>query len=282
MRFNKKELQRLGCTESEIELVLKCQKKYPTIFDKENLSSNDFSIDARKLYIQLITDDNGSIQKATRFNDWISKRIKKYHFAEDKDFLVTQKKVTREIGGSTTNEYSIKLRMAEHLCMVQNNENGTELRDYFCLMERIVVDNEKWWSTRNPQRANYRPMCEAISKTIYNACGRPGDDSDFSREANIINRIATGCSALEIKTYLGVGLNELTRDNLTNEYNEKIAFLQEQNILLLGMGLPIVQRVNMLISFFDTKYPDAKPLQSYYDREYLLRERQKILDCLTK
>ena len=105
---------------------------------------------------------------------------------------------------------------------------------------------------------------------------------DFSREANIINRIATGCSALEIKTYLGVGLNELTRDNLTNEYNEKIAFLQEQNILLLGMGLPIVQRVNMLISFFDTKYPDAKPLQSYYDREYLLRERQKILDCLTK
>ena len=51
MRFNKKELQRLGCTESEIELVLKCQKKYPTIFDKENLSSNDFSIDARKLYI---------------------------------------------------------------------------------------------------------------------------------------------------------------------------------------------------------------------------------------
>ena len=107
MRFNKKELQRLGCTESEIELVLKCQKKYLTIFDKENLSSNDFSIDARELYIQLITDDNGSIQKATRFNDWISKRIKKYHFAEDKDFLVTQKKVTREIGGSTTNEYSI-------------------------------------------------------------------------------------------------------------------------------------------------------------------------------
>lgn len=186
--------------------------------------------------------------------------------------------------------YSVTINLAKEICMIAGingsraskelKEKSKIARNYFILMEDLLKRNQEWWTTRNPQRANYKPMCEAISLQIFKACGRYGDDSDFSREANIINRIATGCSALEIKNYLGVGINELTRDNLENDWNEKIAFLQEQNILLLGMGLPIIQRVNMLISFFDTKFPDAKPIQSYHDREYLLKTRLEILDEL--
>lgn len=273
-RFTKKELKRLGCSDEEISLILRCQKILPIMFSNDSDEAG-FCIDARQLHTQL------AIGK--KFATWITDKIKKCKFVENTDYItVSQNRETANGGYTQSIEYKLNLRMAEHLCMAQNCENGFIMRDYFCLMEKIVIINNKWWNTRYPQKENYKSMCSAISCFTQSYCARSGDDSDFSREANIINRIATGCSALEIKNYLGVGVNDLTRDNLTNEYNEKIAFLQQQNILLLGMGMPIIQRVKMLISFFDIKYPDAKPLQNYYDRAYLISARKKIIEELER
>lgn len=280
-KFNRKELKRLGCSDNEIQIVLKYQKLLP-------MPDTDYELNARALHKYLGVGKDVS--------NWITGRIKKYDFKENIDYKITYESPVAKSGdtdfiGFTAIqlarsgikiEYYLSVEMCKELCTIENNELGKLARRYFILMESVVKKNKEWWTIRNPQKCNYKPMCQAISTTLFNACGRYGDDSDFSREANIINRIATGCSALEIKNYLGVGLNDLTRDNLTNEYNEKIAFLQQQNILLLGMGMPIIQRVKMLISFFDIKYPDAKPLQNYYDRAYLISARKKIIEELER
>lgn len=156
-------------------------------------------------------------------------------------------------------------------------KNSKIVRQYFVLMEKIVKENKDWFDTRDPQRTNYKPMCEAISQDIFHKTGRCGDKYDFAREANIMNRIATGCSAAEIKLYLGAEPNEATRDYLTQEYNERISFLQDQNILLAGMHMNTVDRIKMLIQFFDIKFPNAEPIQKHKNREFLLEQRKQII-----
>ena len=49
-KFTRKELERIGRTEEEIDLVLKYQKKLPILSDE---NSEGFSIDARLLHEQL-------------------------------------------------------------------------------------------------------------------------------------------------------------------------------------------------------------------------------------
>lgn len=280
-KFTKKELLRLGCTDEEISLVMKYQKLLP-------MPDEDFEMNARTLHKYLGVGRD--------ISTWISNRIRKYEFKENADFKIVFESDDTKSGDidftsfsanqlsrmGVRKEYYLTVNMCKELCTIENNELGRLARRYFILMEDLIKRNDDWWKVRKPQRLNYKPMCKAVSEAVHKSTGNYGDDSDFSREANILNRIVTGCSALEIKLYLGVGINELTRDNLTNDYNEKISFLQEQNILLLGMGLPIIQRVNMLISFFDIKYPDAKPLQHYFDRDYLLKAREKILEELNR
>ncbi|MDL2302600.1 antA/AntB antirepressor family protein [Lachnospiraceae bacterium OttesenSCG-928-D06] len=275
-KFTKKELERLGCNEDEIKLVMQCQKKFFIILDNDE-NTNGFCIDARTLYHQLISSDGVLNHNSSRFNDWISKRIKKYNFKENLDFLVTRKKVTRKIGASIANEYTLTFRMAEHLAMVQNNDNGFELRDYFCLMENIVKRNKDWWNVRNPEKKEYNSMCKAVSDNIYRHSGRTADKYDYSREANILNIIATGSSAQSIRNYFGLVDNELTRDSLEQDYNEKLTFLQKQNIIYLGMNLSLIERIKLLIAAFDVIYPTATPVLPYMSKDEMFTARQDLL-----
>ena len=170
--------------------------------------------------------------------------------------------------------------MAENLAMVERTDIGEVVRNYFRLMRDIVQNNQDWWTSRNVERANYKPLCEALSNSIHRQCGRCGDKYDFAREANILNIISTGSNAQEIRNYLNIQSNELTRDSLEKDYNEKLSFLQDQDILLLGMDMPIVDRVKFLINLFDIKYPTASPLLSYFSREDLISARNRLLSTL--
>lgn len=272
-KFRKKELERLGCTEEEIKLVMEYQRKLPIIVD--NMQINKFCVDARTLHAQL--------ESKKKFSEWIKGRIKTYNFVETLDFTkVAPNQETCKFGGDTRSEnYSLTLDMAKQLAMVEKTESGKNTRTYFILLEELIHRNKDWWDVRNPQRENYLPMCNSISESIHRICGRYGDDYDFKREADILNIIAVGSRAQSIKNYLGVGTNAITRDNLLTDYNEKISFLQEQNILVLGMDMPIIQRVKMLIGFFDTKYPNAKPIKDYHNREYMVKAREHLINELS-
>jgi phage anti-repressor protein len=193
-KFSRKELERLGCTESQVELVMECQKKLPVIFENDEIAT--FCVDARKLWSEL--------ESKRKFSDWINQKIIKCKITEDIDYIAFSQKCEKLSGGRPTDEYMLTMRIAQHFCMLQNNDIGFKMRDYYILMEDIVKRNKKWTSTRNPQKANYIPMCQAYSESIHRICGRYGDDNDFKVEANRLNIIATGSKAQSIKNYLGI------------------------------------------------------------------------------
>lgn len=69
---------------------------------------------------------------ATRFNDWIENRIKKYEFIEDYDYT---KILVRNFRGRKY-DYAVKLDVAKELSMVENNSRGREARVYFIQCEK--------------------------------------------------------------------------------------------------------------------------------------------------
>lgn len=79
------------------------------------------------------------LEVKSRFNDWISNRIKKYDFEENIDYIMlTKNLVTNNIKNpiSECTEYIITTDMAKELSMVENNDKGRQARKYFIECEK--------------------------------------------------------------------------------------------------------------------------------------------------
>jgi anti-repressor protein len=68
------------------------------------------------------------------FSTWIKRRIKKFGFLDNIDFVTIDKKVGRQ----KMNEYHISVEMAKELSMVENNDKGKEARRYFIDIEKVA------------------------------------------------------------------------------------------------------------------------------------------------
>lgn len=86
------------------------------------------AVNARELHQKL-----GNKRK---FADWIKQRIEQYGFVENQDFEVFHNFVKNSQGGRPTEEYALSMDMAKELCMVENNEQGRNIRRYFIECER--------------------------------------------------------------------------------------------------------------------------------------------------
>lgn len=79
----------------------------------------------------------------TRYNDWFN-RMKDYGFVENQDYCtITQKRVTAQGNETTYNDHAIKLDMAKEIAMIQRNENGKKVRQYFIQVEKDFNSPEK-------------------------------------------------------------------------------------------------------------------------------------------
>lgn len=67
-----------------------------------------------------------------RFNDWITRMIE-YGFTEDIDFYSFLSKTQN--GGRPSVEYNLTISMAKEVAMLQRNEKGKEVRNYFIQVE---------------------------------------------------------------------------------------------------------------------------------------------------
>lgn len=280
-KFTKKELERLNCSEEEIALIMKYQRRFPIILDNED-NMEKFCIDARTLYKEIIQSDDMS-----HFSRWIKRAIKNYGFVEDADFsMISPTGRIKEFakgGDAKSKTYALSVDMAKQLAMIDKKEAGFIARRYFILMEKIVRENKEWFEVRNPERKEYNDMCKMLSDNIYRHSARSADKYDYAREANILNIICTGSTAQEIRTYFGLNsTDELTRDSLQKEYNERLAFLQKQDMIYLGLDMPTVDRTKMLISSFDVIYPNASPVLPWLSREDMLKARDDLITRLSK
>jgi anti-repressor protein len=70
------------------------------------------------------------------FAAWISERIEAYSFSEGTDFVVFSDPGKNSKGGRPAKEYALTLDMAKELGMVERNEQGRRVRQYFIECER--------------------------------------------------------------------------------------------------------------------------------------------------
>jgi phage anti-repressor protein len=79
------------------------------------------------------------LKVATRHNDWITRRIKRYGFVENSDYSILNN--PNRVGrGRRSVVYSLTLTMAGELALHERNETGRAIRRYFIEIERSYRD----------------------------------------------------------------------------------------------------------------------------------------------
>ena len=254
-KFSRKELQRLGCTDDEIKLVMEYQKRFPIILDNED-NIEKFCIDARILYKEIIQSDDMS-----HFSRWMKRAIKNYGFAENIDFsMISQIGRIKEFakGGDTKSKtYTLSVDMAKQLAMIDKKESGFVARRYFILMERIVSDNKEWLAIRDPEKVEYKKMSAEVDAWCFRIWHHHASRSEYAVEADMLNTIVTGKTSQQLKSDYGVASNDLIRDYLKKEHNEELLFLEQQNQVLLLMDMGFTERKNMLTKMHEVKFKNA-------------------------
>ena len=103
-----------------------------------NIETGNPVINARDLHTFL--------EVGKHFSTWLPDKIKKYGFIENVDYTrvffdIFGNEICSLSNGVYKIEYAITLDMAKELAMVQNNERGRQVRQYFIEVERIYRIN---------------------------------------------------------------------------------------------------------------------------------------------
>lgn len=97
------------------------------------------------------------LEVKTKYIDWINRRIKDYGFVENVDFIVlnelSQKKEGSRIVKREVQNHIVKLDIAKELAMVERNEKGKQIRQYFIEIEKKYND-PMYQMARSLQYAN--------------------------------------------------------------------------------------------------------------------------------
>ena len=105
------------------------------------------------------------LEVGTRYDTWINRIIEKYHFIENKDFIVVaQKRASNEIKGYTEfDDHLMTIAMAKEIAMVANTEKGKQARIYFIKCEEAWNSPEMILARANQIQSH---MIEDYTKKI--------------------------------------------------------------------------------------------------------------------
>lgn len=92
-------------------------------------SSNSNAVDGRILHEAIES-------KTADFSTWIQRRIKKFGFTENQDYEVFFHNSVEK--GRPLKEYILSLDMAKEVAMLENNQKGREIRQYFIKAEKSL------------------------------------------------------------------------------------------------------------------------------------------------
>jgi phage anti-repressor protein len=107
------------------------------------INDDEFPISARDLHKKL--------EVKTKFADWIKIRIEQYSFSEGREYFL---KTGNIIGaGRPSTDYMLSSNMAQHLCLLENNDIGKRVR-------------QELLDTYNSRPKNFIDMMEMYGKTI--------------------------------------------------------------------------------------------------------------------
>lgn len=103
------------------------------VFNGEQVNS----VNARELHTKLEVN--------SKFADWIKNRL--VDFVENRDYLTISKNL--ENGGRTL-DYFLTLDTAKHIAMIERNEQGRAIRDYFIAKEKEAKEKAQCKIPQNP------------------------------------------------------------------------------------------------------------------------------------
>ena len=120
-------------------VVIELKKVEEGIIPIYENNSKEKLINARELFYAL----RGKETK-TKFADWIKERITQYEFIENEEFIKLRN--FTKVGNLKRPQidYYITIDMAKELCMIENNEQGKNIRKYFIEAEkryRAIINN---------------------------------------------------------------------------------------------------------------------------------------------
>ena len=254
--------EKLGMREDVVKVVLEYQDKFPELLQDKG---EGFCINGRKLHEQLVEDvkiNKDKKVKGDKFTQWIKRRIDKYNFKENEDYIChsqnceTQRK-DGQLGITVKKEYNITLEMAKQLCMIENNKIGLMCRKYFIIIEKTLRNYEEWDKVRNPQRENANKLKSELKLWAIRNHFDADYNALYSREFNLLNVCLTGLTALEIKSYIGF-TDKQTREHLEIEINKALDFIQTFDINLIKLNKSFEDRSEMIKQICDITYPNLK------------------------
>jgi phage anti-repressor protein len=204
-------------------------------FDENEINS----INARDLHRVLQVKD--------KFATWITRRIEKFQFEENIDFmvvsLVSQKSEIKKRGGDRrSKEYILTIDMAKELAMVENNEIGRNVRRYFIELEKKLSQ-----TSQQPQPdQNIVNNIFALNNSIQIL--RPSEASKILMTEKLYKKLKLETCYLPKYTE-----EKLTRSltYLLKKYEIKIS-TQKANLKLLELG--ILEKMERDSSCGKTKY----------------------------
>ena len=249
-------INKLNRSEKDWELVDKYQSTFPELLQ---CNTEGFCIDARQLHKNLVENvKEGKV--GDRFSQWIKRRLSKYKFEENVDYITFHNFVNRENSTnlkSKTNEYTLTLDMAKQLCMIENNETGLLVRKYFITIESALKEHIDWINSRNSEKKNWNDMIECLKKWAKNKIPDFDEKNDLKfiriREANMLNICLTGLTASELQDYKDAKDN-ITRDYLNKNINSALDELEIINSSLLLGNLDFESRKQIIKNTCESKF----------------------------
>lgn len=99
------------------------------------------------------------------FSNWIKSRIEQYGFVEGEDYSPVLANRSDGLPGKPRSEYHLTLDTAKELAMVENNDQGRQVRRYFIAMERQARDSRgASYLSVNQQLAIHRQVPKLLSQ----------------------------------------------------------------------------------------------------------------------
>lgn len=90
------------------------------------------------------------LEVKTKYVDWVDRKIQKYGFVENIDFVtISQKREVANNGYKIVDDHIMKLSMAKEVAMTENNEKGRQARLYFIACEEAWNSPEMILSRAN-------------------------------------------------------------------------------------------------------------------------------------
>ena len=109
------------------------------------------------------------LESKQQYSHWIQDRINEYGFIQDEDYFV----ITERTNGRPRKEYHITLDMGKELGMVERNERGRQIRQYFIRCERTLkaLQQPQQLALPEPQKFTFEFTEYELEQLVWLWCG---------------------------------------------------------------------------------------------------------------